>query len=236
MPLGNDILDSLPDRAKTALRPALRSIFLHRRDDSLEATLSKGLLFPVDALVATSLPGQEGRAVTLMAMGRRSALGVGRWLGGSVIVDARVLESGTAWLLPIPVPERSSYDEILGRPLSSWVYRMLMVSAYRLSCNVEHNVDRRLAHALLWIADETGRPQLSLTQQKLSELTAMRRPSVSLVLSDLQRRGIVRTVHGSIGIVDRRGLEREACTCYASTRAIMRDAALGQAADLPQIT
>lgn len=223
MPLANDILDSLPDRAKTALRPALQRIFLQRRDESLQSILGQGLLFPIDALVATSLPGQEGRAVTLMAMGRRSAIGVGHWLGGNWIVDARVLEAGSAWLLPIPVPERSVYDEILGRPLSSWVYRMLMVSAYRLSCNAEHNVDRRLAHALLWIADETGRPQVSLTQQKLSELTAMRRPSVSLVLSDLQRRGIVRTVHGSIGIVDRRGLEREACTCYASTCAIMRD-------------
>lgn len=220
MSLGNVILDSLPDRAKVALRPVLRRTFLHRRDESLEATLSEGLLFPVDALVATSLPGQE-RAVTLMAMGRRSAIGIGRWLGGNWTTDVRVLEAGSAWLLPIPPPEISSYDAILGRPLSSWVYRMLMVSAYRLNCNVEHNVDRRLAHALLWIADETGRPQVSLTQQKLSELTAMRRPSVSLVLSDLQRRGIVRTVHGSIGIVDRHGLEREACTCYASTRAIM---------------
>jgi hypothetical protein len=223
VPLGNEILDSLADRAKLALRPVLRRIYLQRRDESIDRTLSEGLLFPVDSLVGTSLRGDGERPVSLLAMGRRSAVGIGRWLDDTCATQVRVLEPGGAWLLPIPLPDRSLYDAILGRPLSSWVYRMLVVTAYRLTCNVEHNVDRRLAHALLWIADETGRPHVSLTQQALSELTDMRRPSVSLVLSDLQRRGIVRTVHGSIGIIDRRGLEREACACYTSTRAIMSD-------------
>jgi CRP-like cAMP-binding protein len=221
VPLGNQILDTLPELAKGALRPFLRRIFLQRRADATDQRLSESLLFPVDSLVRASLAGENGRPIPVMAMGRRSAVGMSVWLGDRSITELRVLEPGNAWMLPVSLRDKPFFDAILARSLSAWVYRTLMVTAYRLMCNVEHNVDRRLAHALLWIADETGRPQVSLTHQALSELTAMRRPSVSLVLSDLQRRGIVRTVHGSIGILDRRRLERESCPCYLSTRAIM---------------
>lgn len=220
---GNYILDTLPERAKSALRPFLRHVFLQRRDDAADCNWSDGLLFPIDSLVRASLRGEGGRSITVMAMGRRSAVGMSTWLGYQSLTDLRVLEPGNAWMLPLPSRDRPLYNAILGPSLNSWIYRTLMVTAYRITCNAEHNVDRRLAHALLWIADETGRPHVALTHQSLSELTAMRRPSVSLVLSDLQRRGIVRTVHGSIGILDRRRLETEACSCYASTRAIMHE-------------
>lgn len=219
--LGNLILDTLPDHAQQELRPFLRRVFLPRGDVG-DPPLSDALLFPIDALVRSSLPGENGRRITVMAMGRRCAAGLGRWWGESAAADIHVLEPGNAWVLPIDQPERSRHERILGPALNSLAYRTLMVTATRIACNVEHNVDRRLAQALLWIADETGRPHVSLTHQMLSELTAMRRPSVSLVLSDLQRRGMVRTVHGSIGILDRKRLEGEACTCYHATRKIMR--------------
>lgn len=222
--LGNAILDNLPEPAKAALRPALQRIFLQRRDDAGQRKWSGGLLFPIDALLHASLRTEAGGSITLMAMGRRSAVGVSAWLGERMPPELRVLESGYAWLLP-PSADREHYEALLGRSLVSWLYRSMMVSAYRLACKVEHNVDRRLAGSLLWIADETGRPQVSLTHQTLSELTAMRRPSVSLVLSELQRRGIVRSVHGAIGIIDRHRLEGAACACYESTRAIMRTTA-----------
>ncbi len=225
MAFGNQILDSLSDGAKSAIRPYLHKIFVQRRDDA-DARWGEGLLFPIDALVRASLHGENSRPITLLAMGRRSAVGIGRWLGHQVVTELRVLEPGNAWILPLPLESKRLYDGILAHSLSSWMYRSLIVTAYRLACNAEHNVDRRLAHALLWIADETGRPHVSLTHQSLSELAAMRRPSVSIVLSDLQRRGIVRSIHGSIGILDRRRLEGEACPCYQSTRAIMHPTAL----------
>lgn len=217
--LGNLILDTLPEPALRELRPFLRRVYLARGEPA-DPPLSDALVFPIDALVRSSLPGENGRRITVMAMGRRCAAGLGRWWNESGAADIHVLEPGNAWLLPIE--RRSLHEQTLGPALNSLAYRTIMVAATRIACSVEHNVDRRLAQALLWIADETGRPQVSLTHQTLSELTAMRRPSVSLVLSDLQRRGMVRTVHGSIGILDRKRLENEACSCYQTTRRIMR--------------
>ena len=222
VPYGNYILDTLPEDVRGTLRPALQRVFLQRRDDAGDSRWSRALLFPTDALLRASLNGANGgRPVTLVAMGRRSVIGMNRWLGCAALTDFHVLEAGHAWTLPLDdLPERNG---ALGQSLAWWQYRLLVVTAYRLSCQSEHNVDRRLAQALLWIADETGRPEIYLTHKALSELTAMRRPSVSLVLSALQRRGVVRTANGSIAILNRRRLEDEACECYQSTRAIMFD-------------
>lgn len=218
--LGNLILDTLPEPAQRELRPFLRRVFLPRGGP--DAPLRDALVFPIDALVRSTLQGENGRRITVMAMGRRCAAGLGNWWRESAPAEIHVLEPGNAWTLPIEQPERSVQERILAPALNSLAYRTLMVTATRIACSVEHNVDRRLAQTLLWIADETGRPQVSLTHQTLSELTAMRRPSVSLVLSDLQRRGMVRAVQGSIGILDRKRLEDEACICYRTTRNIMR--------------
>jgi CRP-like cAMP-binding protein len=226
MTYGNQILDTLPDAAKRALRPFLRAIFLFgcesEAGETRDRSLGSDLIFPVDSLVRASRRGEEGRNVTLMAMGRRSVVGMNRWLGDSS-TELSVLEPGRAWKLPVSAAQRPLYESILGPSLNTWIYRTLMVTAYRMACNTEHNVDRRLANSLLWITDETGRPHVTLTHKTLSELTTVRRPSVSLALSDLQRRGIVRTAHGSIGILDRKRLELEACSCYASTRGIMHE-------------
>ncbi len=224
VPYGNHLLDMLPEDVKGALRPSLHRVFLQRRDDVGDSRWSGALLFPTDSLVRASVRGAlGGRPITLLAMGRRSVVGINRWLGCASLTDFNVLEAGSAWMLPLD--DFSHRDGALGQSLSWWQYRLVMVTAYRVSCQAEHNVDRRVAQALLWIADETGRPEISLTHQALSELTAMRRPSVSLVLSDLQRRGIIRTVNGSIAILDRHRLEREACACFESMRAIMLSAA-----------
>jgi hypothetical protein len=226
MRYGNQIIDSLSEPAKRAIQPFLRQIFLHgqtaAQDEAGEPGVAAELIFPIDSLVRASRRGDEGRPVTLMAMGRRCVAGISRWLGDTD-TELSILEPGRAWILSVSPKQRPLYESILGPSLNTWIYRTLMVTAYRTVCNTEHNVDRRLANSLLWITDETGRPHVSLTHKILSELTTMRRPSVSLALSDLQRRGIVRTAHGSIGIVDRKRLEREACSCYASTRGIMHE-------------
>jgi CRP-like cAMP-binding protein len=223
---GNQILDTLPEPAKRALRPFLRCIFLigceNEESKPYARDLGSGLIFPVDSLVRASRRGEEGRPVTLMAMGRRCVVGMNRWIGDTS-TELSVLEPGRAWKLSVSPAQRPLYESILGPSLNTWIYRTLMVTAYRMACNTQHNVDRRLANSLLWIIDETGRPHVSLTHKILSELTTVRRPSVSLALSDLQRRGIVRTSHGSIGILDRKRLELEACSCYASTRGIMHE-------------
>jgi len=94
----------------------------------------------------------------------------------------------------------------------------ILNAACRLACNSEHNIDQRLARWLLWVSDECARPEFSITHQQIAEIAAIRRPSVSLALSQFQREGLVRSQHGRLRILDRPKLEELVCRCYWQIR------------------
>jgi Mn-dependent DtxR family transcriptional regulator len=58
-------------------------------------------------------------------------------------------------------------------------------------------------------------------------MLGVRRPTVTLVVAELTRAGIVSHVRGHIRIVDRRALEKATCECYRNIRTVS-DRLLGQ--------
>jgi CRP/FNR family transcriptional regulator, cyclic AMP receptor protein len=73
----------------------------------------------------------------------------------------------------------------------------------------------RVAHALLELADRAGQktpdgiaiPE-KVTHETLANLTGLSRPTVTIVLNDLEKHNILRKRRASLLIVDREGLER----------------------------
>lgn len=215
---GNRLLDMLPREEAARLAPHLRRVFLHRGQElGKPGDAFEYLYFPVDALIwAWIETTNTERPTSLLTVGRRGVIGAGNLLEAQE-QDANVivLSPGGAWRLQASaLQEAEGLRSPLRRTLVHFLYDSFLVSCCRLACNSEHNVDRRLARWLLWIADETGKPEVSLTHQQLADVAAIRRPSVSLAFSDLQRRGIVRVHHGLVQILDRERLERDTCHCY----------------------
>jgi Mn-dependent DtxR family transcriptional regulator len=60
---------------------------------------------------------------------------------------------------------------------------------------------------------------IGLTQEYLAAMLGVRRSSVSQVAKQLQSRGLIKYSRGRITILNRRGLERLSCECYAVVRA-----------------
>ncbi|HEV7178646.1 MAG TPA: Crp/Fnr family transcriptional regulator [Candidatus Baltobacteraceae bacterium] len=216
---GNRLLDAMPHDDMARLSPYMRRIFLHRgqelhlADDRLEL-----MHFPVDALLWCWCDSTKTeRATSIVTVGRRGIVGLHHILDlPRPAVHTVVLSPGAAWRL-----SASAFDTVADsgsgafrRMILRYSYANVVVSCARLACNSEHNVDKRLARWLLWIMDETGKPEVALTHQQLADVAAIRRPSVSLAFSDLQRRGIVRVHHGLVQILDRERLLRETCACY----------------------
>jgi hypothetical protein len=56
--------------------------------------------------------------------------------------------------------------------------------------------------------------EFAITHQQIAEIAAIRRPSVSLALSQFQREGLIRSQHGRLRILDRERLEKLVCRCY----------------------
>jgi hypothetical protein len=87
-----------------------------------------------------------------------------------------------------------------------------------VACNGRHSVDARCCRWLLQAQDRLGGDELAVTHDVLASMLGVRRPTVTLIIADLSRHGMVSGSRGAIGITDRAALERRACECYRTEK------------------
>ena len=218
---GNRILDELGSNEVERLLPSLRRVFLQRDQMMVRpGDAIHNLHFPIDAFAWSWMDttGSE-RPSSVMTVGSRGVLEWNMALEmerGQTCMS--VISPGAAWRLPIEVFQQQPANSPLRRLLLRYASSCILNAACRLACNSEHNIDQRLARWLLWVADETGRAEFSITHQQIADIAAIRRPSVSLALSQFQREGLVRSQHGRLRVSDRERLEQSVCRCYWQIR------------------
>jgi CRP-like cAMP-binding protein len=82
------------------------------------------------------------------------------------------------------------------------------------ACNAVHSVEARCARWLLMTHDRMYDDVLPLKQEFLAYMLGVRRPSVTIAASALQRAGLISYSRGRITVVNRPGLEAASCECY----------------------
>ena len=87
------------------------------------------------------------------------------------------------------------------------------------ACNRFHVVEARLARWLLMTGDRVRSNEFRLTHEFLSDMLGVRRVGVTNAAHALKKRGLIEYSRGDLAIVNRRGLEKAACSCYAKLRA-----------------
>lgn len=112
-----------------------------------------------------------------------------------------------------------------GQPLHDVMQRFARYEHAQMSqtiaCNRLHSVAERCSRWLLLNHDRVGRTEepMPLTHEFIAIMLGVRRASVSLAAEALQRAGLIRYSRGRVVVLDRAGLERSACECYACDRA-----------------
>jgi CRP-like cAMP-binding protein len=86
------------------------------------------------------------------------------------------------------------------------------------ACHALHTVEARLARWLLYAQDTVDSDTFDLTQEFLAQALAVQRSTGSLTAHALQTAGLIRYSRGHIKILDRKGVEKVACECYATVR------------------
>jgi CRP-like cAMP-binding protein len=84
-----------------------------------------------------------------------------------------------------------------------------------VACHALHQAEQRLARWLLQSHDFAGQDTLDLTQDFVSEMIGVRRTTVSQLATTLQAEGLITYRRGHVTVLDREGLERRCCECYA---------------------
>jgi CRP-like cAMP-binding protein len=80
--------------------------------------------------------------------------------------------------------------------------------------NARYKLEERLARWLLMAHDRADGATVTLTHEFLSLMLGVRRPGITIALSDFEKRGIVATRRGEVIIKNRRLLEEQANGSY----------------------
>jgi CRP-like cAMP-binding protein len=90
--------------------------------------------------------------------------------------------------------------------------------AQSAACNVFHPLEQRCCRWLLMTQDRMQSAEFPLTQEFLAMMLGVRRPSVTVAASALQRAGLIKYTRGHVTILDHAGLLKRSCECYGVSK------------------
>jgi CRP-like cAMP-binding protein len=82
-------------------------------------------------------------------------------------------------------------------------------------CNRHHSLDQQLCRWLLLSLDRLRDNELVMTQELIANMLGVRREGVTGAALNLQKDGLIHYTRGHISVLDRAGLEKRTCECYA---------------------
>lgn len=159
----------------------------------------------------------DGRSVEIALIGREGLVGVEALVAGAPT-------AGSSWMR---IADREAFamsaqafrrEMRLDGAFAALVHRYTQCFVaslmHSVACNAVHPVEQRTARWLLTMGDRVGSNAFPFTQESLSAALGVRRPTVTLAVSALSRRGLIDYGAGGLIIRDRAALRSVACDCY----------------------
>ena len=139
--------------------------------------------------------------------------------GGSTPSRAVVQSAGQGLRLPAQAMIKSfnragPVTDLLLRYTQALITQMAQTAA----CNRHHTLEEQLCRWLLMSLDRLQGNELVMTQKLIADMLGVRREGVTEAALRLQRTGLISYLRGRIKVIDRPGLERRCCECYAVVR------------------
>ena len=178
------------------------------------------VFFPHNGAISLMIEMANGQTVATATIGREGAVNFLSAIGPSPsAMTAIVHVAGTASRIPA-FRFRAAFNRspAIRHALQAHISAMLTQFQLGAACNALHRVEARLARWLLHLRDRIGHDALPLTQEALSQILGVRRPTVTLLMPDLRASGAIKSDRRGRIEINRSRLTAVACECHHTMR------------------
>jgi CRP-like cAMP-binding protein len=217
-PRQNHLLAALPAADYERLLPALELLPLPLGWAVYEAGGHQGYVyFPTTAIISLLYVMEDGSSAEIAVTGHDGLVGISLFMGGESTPSRAVVQSaGYGYRLKAQALKK---EFILGGELQHLALRytqaLITQMAQTAVCNRHHSVEQQLCRWLLLSLDRLPSNQLSMTQELIANMLGVRREGVTEAAGHLQAAGLIHYSRGHITVLDRPGVEKRVCECYA---------------------
>ena len=221
-PLRNQLLAALPGVEYDSVAEHLRV----RRTETGDTLHEQGrrindVYFPNGGVFSITTRLRDGSLVEVATVGREGMLGIGAFLGDRAGAGRTFQQVGDGPLAVLAVSpfvketaDSRTFRELMGRYAQATLLQTMQCTA----CNARHAVKQRCCRWLLETHDRVDADDFPMKHDFLAIMLGVRRPTVTIVLGDLQAMGLISTGYGRMRVLRRRQLEAASCECYAVIR------------------
>ena len=213
----NRILRSLPRSEYELLMPHTELVRLRVGQVVHEPGDEMGYVyFPNYGVLSMLTVLDSGEAVEIATVGNEGMADLSVFLGLK-IATSRLINQVPGDVLRL---RTSSFLQLVSQSprlragLGLYMIEMFTLVSQSAACNRLHSLEERCARWILMTHDRVDADTFPLTQEFLSTMLGVRRPSVTVAAGILQKAGFISYSRGKMTIVDRAALEASACECY----------------------
>ena len=216
-PRKNRLLSALPDGEWQRWLPQLEAVEMPLGQVLYESGTTLGhVYFPTTAIVSLLYVMENGAPAEIAVVGNEGIVGISLFMGGESTTSRAVVQSaGHGFRLKAQVIKEEFNRAPVLHLLLRYTQALITQMAQTAVCNRHHSLDQQLCRWLLLSLDRLQGNDLVMTQELIGNMLGVRRESVTEGALKLQRADLISYERGHISVLDRQGLERRSCECYA---------------------
>jgi CRP-like cAMP-binding protein len=217
-PRENHLLAMLPNDALALWAPRLEPVDMPLGQVLYEPGVRLShVYFPTTSIVSLLYVMEDGASAEIAVVGNEGIVGISLFMGGeSTPSRALVQSAGKGFRLEaaMMLREFNRAGPVL-HLLLRYTQALITQMSQTAVCNRHHSLDQQLCRWLLLSLDRLGGSELVMTQELIANMLGVRREGVTEAAGRLQHAGLIHYRRGHITVLDRAGLERRTCECYA---------------------
>jgi CRP-like cAMP-binding protein len=217
----NQLLNSLEPAAFERVAKNLTRVKLRQKEVVYKPNQPiDHVFFPENTVLCLMTVMSNGDTIEAATVGREGASWISARVGApSMPCETIVAIEGEALRLAIADLDRAIKENGHFRDILTEYSHALLIASMRTSaCNGLHRLQERCARWILTTVDRVGSDRFGVTKDFLAQLLGTNRPTVSVMVSVLEKAGILSVEGRWVTVADRNRLKEAACECYEVIR------------------